>query len=133
MATGFTNSKASEILRSVIDSSTYIALSTTTPEKAGSGSGFTEPSAATGYARAQMGDLNTSISAQVANKNIIFICECVQDMGTVTHVGLCSAKTGSPFLFAELVPSLEISAGYVPLIRANKLIIGLDVDAIREY
>lgn len=132
MATGFTTSKASTILNAYITSKTYIALSTTTPTKAGGN--FTEPAASTGYARHLFGTVDASIAGQVSNKEIVFLFECTGDIADqITHVGLADSTTGTPFLLLELATPVTISKGYVPLIRKNQLIVGLDVDAITEY
>ena len=129
---GFTREKASEILQNAIRGS-YVALSTTTPTA--TGSNFTEPSADKGYARHAFGDLNTSISGQVCNDDIIFLFEATGDCGSITHVGLADSSTrGSRvFLTAELAAPLSIPAGYVPLIRARSFIIGLDKENLESY
>lgn len=135
MAEGFTTSKASSILQSVISSSKYVCLSTTTPNK--DGGNFTEPSpTTTGYRRAPFGKVNTSIAAQVANDDIIFIFESTGACGTFTHVGISdNSSVGSGvFLMGELNPSVTVeAAGYVPLIRAKKFVVGLDKEALESY
>ena len=98
------------------------------------GGNFSEPSASTGYARASIGALNTSISAQVANDAIIFFNETLGSYGTITHFGLFSAKSGgTPFFVGELTNPLTIDTGYVPIFRAENLIIGLDKAALSTY
>lgn len=132
MAEGFTYAEATAILKERITEDTYVGLSSTTPAK--DGSNFTEPSKDNGYTRAKFGTVNTSISAQIANKDIIFIFEALADCGSMTHVGLFkSATTSTPFLVAQLTNALSVGEGYVPLIRANKLIIGLDKEALESY
>ena len=70
MATnGFSPERATSILTSNIRATTYVGLSSTTP--AADRSNFTEPATSTGYARAQIGTINTSKSGQVANDEII--------------------------------------------------------------
>lgn len=132
MATGFTRSKATQILQSVMQS-TYVCLSTTTPDE--HGNNFTEPSTANGYQRHQIGALDTTISGQVANKDIIFLFEATGDCGSVTHVGLSESVNwgAKPFLVAELLAPLSITAGYVPLIRAHNFVVGLDKDVLESY
>lgn len=131
MAEGFTRARASKILQDNIKSTTYIGLSTTTPNE--EGGGFAEPSGG-GYARAEFGEINTDIKAQIANKKIIFIFEATADCGSVTHVGLFDAeKTSTPFLVAKLTAPITVGEGYVPLIRARKLVIGLDKEALEPY
>ena len=65
----FTTSKATDILKSVIQTTTYIGLSTTTPTAAGGN--FTEPSAASGYARSMFGQQDTSKQAQLADRKSV--------------------------------------------------------------
>ena len=131
--TGFTRAKATSILQAAIDASTYVALSTTEPTEAGGN--FTEPPISTGYQRQKFGPVNTTIGGQVANDEIIFLFEAVGDCGSVTHVGLSdsSARGTGVFLMAELVAPLSITAGYVPLIRAEQFIVGLDKDELEAY
>ena len=133
MAEGFTRSKASTILQAYIKSTTFVALSTTTPDE--NGGNFSEPSTANGYSRRAFGTVDTSISAQVANKGIIFICELLADCGSATHLGLSDSETvgTTPFLVAKLTNAITLGEGYVPLIRAHKLIVGLDKEALESY
>lgn len=132
MATGFTRSKATEILSETLKDS-YVCLSTTTPDE--HGNNFTEPSESNGYKRHQIGPLDTTISGQVANKDIIFLFEATGDCGSVTHVGVArnSLWGAPPFLMAELTAPLSITAGYVPLIRAHNFVVGLDKDVLEPY
>lgn len=128
---GFTTSAATSILQNQIKNC-YVGLSTTTPTAAGGN--FSEPSASTGYERASIGNLNTSISAQVANDAIIFFNETLGSYGTITYFGLFSSKTGgTPFFVGELTDPLTIDTGYVPIFRAENLIIGLDKAALSTY
>lgn len=133
MAVGFTESAATEILTSKIKSTTYVALSTTTPTK--TGGNFTEPAASAGYARAKFGDVNTTISAQVTNNDYIFIFEALASCGTITHVGLSTNENrgGAVFLMGELTTPITVGIGYVPLIRPKKFIVGLDKEALESY
>lgn len=132
MAEGFTYAAATSILTTWIKEDTYVGLSSTTPTK--TGSNFTEPPKSAGYTRARFGTVNKSIAAQVSNSDIIFIFEALEDCGSMTHVGLFSRSTDTtPFLVARLTNALTIGAGYVPLIRANKLVIGLDKEALESY
>ena len=128
---GFTTSAATSILQNQIKNC-YVGLSTTTPTAAGGN--FSEPSSSTGYERASIGDLNTTISAQVANDAIIFFNETLGSYGTITYFGLFTAKTGgTPFFVGELTDPLTIDTGYVPIFRAENLIIGLDKAALSTY
>lgn len=129
----FTTSQATSILQSVIKSTTYIGLSTTTPTAAGGN--FTEPGSATGYARAQFGPQDASKSAQIANAAIIFFNESLGNgYGTVTHFGLfSSASGGTPFFVGELTPAMSIGSDHVPIFRKQQLVIGLDKAALDSY
>lgn len=133
MAEGFTESAATSILASKIKSTTYVALSTTTPTK--TGGNFTEPPASAGYIRQQFGVVDTSKAAQVANKEYIFIFEALEDCGSVTHVGLSDSgsRGGAVFLMGKLTNAITVGAGYVPLIRPHKLVVGLDKEALESY
>lgn len=129
----FTTSQATNILKTAIPSTCYIGLSTTTPTEAGGN--FTEPGSATGYARAQFGNQDTSKSAQIANAAIIFFNESLgSGYGTVTHFGLfSSASGGTPFFIGALSPAMSIGSGYVPIFRKQQLVIGLDKAALESY
>ena len=133
MAEGFTTSRATKILTSNITPNTYICLSSTTPTK--TGSNFSEPDEKAGYIRKPIGPLNTSIAAQIANDEIVFIFEALEDCGSITHLGLADSNViGSEvFLVAKLTSPLTVGAGYVPLIRKNKLVIGLDKEKLEAY
>lgn len=108
-------------------------MSTTTPTE--TGGNFTEPAASTGYTRRAIGSLDTSIPAQIANADIVFLFEALEDCGSFTHLGLSDSglRGGTVFLMAELAAAVTVAAGYVPLIRANKLVIGLDKEALEAY
>lgn len=133
MAEGFTTSRATKILTSNITTKTYVCLSSTTPTK--TGGNFSEPAETAGYVRKAIGPLNTSIAAQIANDEIVFIFEALEDCGSITHLGLADSNViGSEvFLTAKLTNALSVGAGYVPLIRKNKLVIGLDKEALESY
>lgn len=132
MAEGFTYTEAKAILTERITEDTYVGLSSTTPNK--DGGNFSEPAKSTGYVRAKFGPLNTDKPAQIANKNIIFVFEALEDCGSITHVGLFKSETApTPFLVARLTAPLTVGAGYVPLIRANRLVIGLDKETLDVY
>lgn len=133
MAQGFTRTAATEMLTRKITNTTYVALSTTTPNE--DGGNFTEPSTQNGYKRQRFGAVNASIPGQIANDDIIFLFEATGDCGSITHVGLSANEergTGI-FLMAQLLAPLPVAAGYVPLIRAKNFIIGLDKENLETY
>lgn len=137
---GFTTSKASDILSSIFKGC-YIGLHVGSSAPTDAGQGFSEPSSSTGYERSQIGELNTSIQAQIANDKIIFFNESIgSGYGTVTHFGCFSdEKGGTPFFIGELtnesgVPTpMNVGPGYVPIFRAENLIIGLDKNGLDKY
>lgn len=130
---GFTNAKASEILKSAITSEHYIGLATDEPPE--TGANVQEPATSTGYQRIKLGKLDYSIPKQVANTEYLFIFECFEDAGTATHVILSTNGTrGSTIYFsAPLSTSLEMRKGFVPLVRPYKLKIALDKENIETY
>lgn len=128
---GFTTDKASAILAANITEDVYVCLSTTTPTK--NGGNFSEPPASNGYARKKFGKVNKTIAAQVANEEYIFVFEALADCGSATHAGLSQGLNGVPFLVGKLLNPITIGAGYVPLIRPRKFVIGLDKEALEAY
>ena len=85
----------------------------------------------TGYKRAAIGKLNSNIAGQVANDETIFMFECTGGSATATQFALYNG--GSMVFIGDLVKSLTISDGYVPLIRSHQLVIGLDKDVLEGY
>lgn len=130
---GFTNSKATAMLKEAITDKHYIGLSTSAP--ADDGSSVTEPAGSTGYQRIKLGTLDYSISKQVANQDYLFIFECFADAGTATHVILSTVGTrgGTIYFSAPLTTPLVMQKGYVPLVRPYKLKIALDKDELETY
>ena len=128
---GFTTSGANRVLESQIGGC-YVGLSTTTPTD--NGDNFSEPSSVAGYERAAFGELNKDKDSQVANDAIIFFNETLASWGTVTHFGFFTTKVGgTPFFVGELSDPLTIETGYVPIFRAENLVIGLDKDVLEDY
>ena len=133
MAEGFTTDRSTQILAQNIKSTTYVGLSSTVPNK--DGSNFTEPASSTGYKRRAFGVVNTSVPAQLANDDIIFIFEALEDCGSFTHLGLFDSDNPAekPFLIGRLTSPITVKSGDVPLIRAKKMVIGLDKEALESY
>lgn len=125
MASGFTYEKALSILQTHIKSGTYVCLSTTEPNL--DGGNFTEPPTSAGYIRQVIGPIAASGQAQISNQQIIFLFEATADCGTITHIGLSDSgsRGGTVFLVAQLTNPVSVGSGYVPLIRAGNLKIGL--------
>ena len=137
---GFTSKKASDVLAYYIKNSHYIGLFTAKPTESTNGTvTFSEvPTSGTGYARAAIGTVNTSVSAQIANSAIIYFPETLADWGTITHFGLFESSGASqPYFWGELsnpvpVTGVDYANGitYVPIFRAHAMIIGLDKDEL---
>lgn len=133
---GFITSKATNILQTHIKNTHYVGLSTTKPTE--SGGNFTEPPASAGYRKMPIGTLNTTKAAQIANDEIIFFNETLASWGTITHFGLFeSASATVPYFWGELTTPVEITVTddntYVPIFRAEALVIGLDKAELEAY
>lgn len=126
MAEGFTAARAKKILTDNIKSTTYIGLSSTVPDKYGGN--FSEPGSSTGYKRHTIGTFTASDDAQISNSEIIFFFEALADCGSFTHIGLFddNKPETKPFFVGKLTTAITVGKGYVPLIRAGALVIGLD-------
>lgn len=107
-------------------SNSYLALSSTAP--GADGSGFTEPAATTGYARAVIGlqsqsatqVMDTPAGGVTQNKDIIFFPEASASWGTLTHFGLFTAASGGTLiLYGTLSEPITVAANYVPLFRVG--------------
>ncbi len=122
----FTSNYSQSVLLSVIKSTTEIGLL-----KGPSASAEITAGECTGYTRQEIGTLNTDIYGQIANKDIIFMFECTGGAATATHFGLFSGST--MIFYGALSTQLPISDGYVPLIRARNLVIGLDKEQLDPY
>lgn len=117
----FVASYATQFLTNTIKASTEIGLLDSSGNELSGG----------GYARHAIGTIDTSIEAQIANKDIIFMFEATDDVGTATQFALYNGNT---MIFkGNLTSSLTINDGYVPLIRAHELVIGLDKDYLESY
>lgn len=133
---GFITSKATAILQTHIKNTHYVGLSTTTPTEAGGN--VTEPPASAGYTRMPIGALNTTKDAQIANDDIIFFNETLASWGTITHFCLYESEGAStPYFWGELTSPVEITVSgdttYVPIFRAEALVIGLDKAVLETY
>lgn len=127
----FTTSKAQSILTGNVGK--YFGLLSSEPNEAGTS--YTEPTIGVGgYARGVVASWDTSINKQIANSAIIFLFEATADLGTFTHFALFSSESGSSMTFyGELTGEVTVDKGYVPLIRKNELIIGLDKTSLEDY
>lgn len=129
---GFTNAKAMSILTGAIKPTTYIGLSTKTPDDVGGN--VSEPAESTGYTRRLFGPLDTSKTRQIANKDYIFLFECLETISqNAVSIILSDSAAGTPFFSADLKTPVPLQKGYVPLIRPWKLKVGLDKTELETY
>lgn len=84
-----------------------------------------------GYARKEIGELDTSIPGQIANKNTVFLFEATG--GNSDTAVTFTLFNGSTKVFSDNLVQTPVSGGYVPLIRPYSLVIGLDKDELDEY
>lgn len=129
-----TRARANSILKSLFPDntteSTYIGLSTTEPDE--NGGNVTEPASDTGYKRMKLTVMGTPTDGQIQNEDIIFFPESLgSGWGTITHFCLYSTQTGGvPYYVGALNSAVQVPAGYIPIFRANALIVGLDKDEL---
>ena len=115
----FVESYAQTVLTNVIKSTTQIGLLDSNGNEL----------SGNGYQRHAIGNLDTSKPGQIANSEIIFMFESTGAIGTATQFALFNGST--KIFVGDLTTSLSINGeGYVPLVRAHELIIGLDVSSI---
>lgn len=120
--------------------SSYLALSTTKPEK--DGTNVTEPNG-NGYERAVLGGANetkymssatyNSATNKVTIKNIreIHFPEATGDWGTIQYFAIYSAKTGGTMYYSgELTTSATPSAGTILLIKVGELELTLSAEEL---
>ena len=106
--------------------SVHIGLSSTAPNR--DGSGYTEPAAATGYARVGIGK-NTNLqcmekakSGAATNESTIFFPEAMASWGKLTYYLLFDAATGGNLLaYGPLDDPISPEKGKVPIIRPGNL------------
>ena len=122
-------------------SSAYLALSTTPPNK--DGTGVTEPPASSGYRRAQLGassetrymstpteEASTGRYVITNNKEIHFD-EATEDWGTITHFAIYTSATGGTmYYYGALSQAVNVTANTVPLLKKNTLEIKLGASEI---
>lgn len=106
----------------------HLSVSTTTPTV--SGTGFTEPSAASAFARVPIINdkirFTTSSNGTVTNNIELNFNESTANWGTITHAGLFDSATGGNLLdFGQLQISRTVESGTVLVVRLNQLQITL--------
>lgn len=107
--------------------SSYLGLSTTAPNR--DGTGYTEPDASAGYGRVKLGNDASSWQAMKAaslgattNESTIFFPEATASWGTCTHYLLFDAETGGNLLaYGPLDESIKPVANKVPIVREGNL------------
>ena len=114
----------------------WLGVSTTTPVQNSDGTigNFTEPAAATGYARARLGVRGNAATYKMdaaANSEIKNGSEEIHfnqalaggvGFGTVTHFGLFTAQSGGTLVVAgALTEAVTVPAGNVLLVRVDQL------------
>lgn len=105
----------------------YMGLSTTTPNA--DGTGFTEPAASTGYARARIGLSGTPATqvmgnpsnGSITNTSIIYFPIALANYGdAVTYFGLFTAETGGTLMiYGALTSPVTVLKDYVPLFNTS--------------
>lgn len=116
---GFTTIKANAILKDLM--SGYIGFFTGTPSDDGTGPEVR----GLDYQRVPIGPAIIEDKTAI-NSKIILAFES-RSTRTLTHFGIWDNEVGGNLMFwGELTPSVPLSDGYVPLIRANELEISLD-------
>lgn len=109
-------------------SNVYVGLSTTAPDRGGSG--YSEPDAASGYARVMLGSPQQSATQKMgaanlganANTEIIYFPEATAAWGTCAYFLIFSAATdGVLVAYGQLTDEISPVAGTVPIIRVGDL------------
>lgn len=106
---------------------TYLGLSTTAPNR--DGSGYTEPDASTGYGRtglnaAALRKMEFAKLGASTNEDTIFFPEATGNWGTITYFLIFDAeKDGNLLAYGPLDESISPSKGKVPIIRAENITI----------
>lgn len=97
----------------------YLALSSTEPVE--SGTGVTEPGAASGYARVEMAGLSKAAAGVVSNTAQISWPKVTTNSGTVTYWALYDAKSGGNLLMGGLLDDTKhLDKGTTVLIPAGE-------------
>lgn len=114
-------SQASTWLQNLLDGA-YIGLSTTTPNR--DGSGVSEPSG-NGYGRRPLHseDMIVTNDGQAKNVKTLYFEEATGDWGNCTTFCLFKSETGALVAYQTLSTPIHPTNGKVPLIRANNLVI----------
>jgi len=114
MATVVVTAEKNALLDAIFASTTYWALSTTTP--AADGTNVTEPSG-NGYTRVTVaaGDMSAAASGAIDNAAIVAFPEATGSWGTVTYILVYDvASGGTPRYAISLTASKTISSGETP-------------------
>jgi len=106
----------------VLPTTCYLAWSTVIPPDDGVGTGFTEPTTITGYARVEMTGLTNAVNGMVSNGAILSYTESIADQGIAKAYGVYDALTGGNLLiFNALTKSKTIEEGTTLSIKPTEL------------
>jgi len=96
-------------------SAVYLALCTTAPTDASTGSTIVEANY-TGYARKQIaaGDLNAAASGSMTNANAITFAACTAGSSTIVGFAICDASSAGNVLYWGTVTSIVIDTSHTP-------------------
>ena len=98
----------------------YVGLSTTTPNK--NGTGTTEPSSSAGYQRVELSSLSQPVDGEVKNTSPIEFPESTASWGKVTHYVIYDSPTGGNLCKAGALPEARtIDANSSMLIKTGFL------------
>lgn len=109
-----TDYQENALLDYIFSSTTYWALSTTTPSD--DGTNVTEPSGS-GYARVTVAasSMSDAASGAIDNSAIVSFPEATGSWGTVTYLVIYDAASGgNALMYFELTTSKAISSGEMP-------------------
>ena len=115
-----TTACANALLSSLVSQANYVGLSTTAPNK--NGSGVSEPSG-NGYKRKPMaGKLGTPSNGSLTNTDEIHFNMATGAWGTCTHYVLYSSETGgTPFAYGQLETAISPTNEKVAIIPAGSI------------
>ena len=98
----------------------YIGLSTSAPSL--DGTGVTEPSSSSGYARVKLSGLSEPTNGTITNTDSITFDESVTDWGVMTHFVIYdAASSGNLLMYDVLTSARAVEAATVVTIKPNSL------------
>lgn len=136
--TGFTTTKANEILTSLF-SNAYIALLSGEPTDSTTGYSGLEPATANGYKRVKaVMAITTGSSKQIQNTaELHYPIARNSGWGILTHWAVCTAESGGSMVFADnfktsagVATTVTVPADAVCVWDIGELIVGLDTTTL---